>query len=114
MLERMYIKYCDKKGFRVEVLERTDGEVAGIKSATLKVMGDYAYGHLPTETGVHRLVRKSPFDSNARRHTSFASVFVYPDVDESFEIEINPADLRIDVYRASGAGPQPRHNTQSA
>ncbi len=114
MLERMYIKYCDKKGFRVEVLERTDGEVAGIKSATLKVMGDYAYGHLRTETGVHRLVRKSPFDSNARRHTSFASVFVYPEVDESIEIEINPADLRIDVYRASGAGGQHVNKTESA
>jgi peptide chain release factor 2 len=114
MLERMYIKYCDKKGFKVEVLERTDGEVAGIKSATLKVMGDYAYGSLRTETGVHRLVRKSPFDSNARRHTSFASVFVYPEVDESVEIEINPADLRIDVYRASGAGGQHVNKTESA
>ncbi len=114
MLERMYIKYCDKRGFRVEVLERTDGEVAGIKSATLKIIGDYAYGHLRTETGVHRLVRKSPFDSNARRHTSFASVFVYPEVDESVEIEINPADLRIDVYRASGAGGQHVNKTESA
>jgi len=114
MLERMYIKYCDKKGFRVEVLERTDGEVAGIKSATLKITGDYAYGHLRTETGVHRLVRKSPFDSNARRHTSFASVFVYPEVDESVEIDINPADLRIDVYRASGAGGQHVNKTESA
>ena len=114
MLERMYIKYCDKKGFRVEVLERTDGEVAGIKSVTLKIMGDYAYGHLRTETGVHRLVRKSPFDSNARRHTSFASVFVYPEVDESVEIDINPADLRIDVYRASGAGGQHVNKTESA
>jgi peptide chain release factor 2 len=114
MLERMYIKYCDKKGFRVEVLERTDGEVAGIKSATLKVMGDYAYGHLRTEAGIHRLVRKSPFDSNARRHTSFASVFVYPEVDESIEIDINPADLRIDVYRASGAGGQHVNKTESA
>ena len=114
MLERMYIKYCDKKGFRVEVLERTDGEVAGIKSATLKIMGDYAYGSLRTETGVHRLVRKSPFDSNARRHTSFASVFVYPEVDESVEIDINPADLRVDVYRASGAGGQHVNKTESA
>jgi peptide chain release factor 2 len=114
MLERMYIKYCDKKGFRVEVLERTDGEVAGIKSATLKIMGEYAYGHLRTETGVHRLVRKSPFDSNARRHTSFASVFVYPEVDESVAIEINPADLRVDVYRASGAGGQHVNKTESA
>jgi len=114
MLERMYIKYCDKKGFHVEVLERTDGEVAGIKSATLKIVGDYAYGSLRTETGVHRLVRKSPFDSNARRHTSFASVFVYPEVDESVEIEINPADLRVDVYRASGAGGQHVNKTESA
>ncbi len=114
MLERMYIKYCDKKGFRVEVLERTDGEVAGIKSATLKIMGDYAYGSLRTETGVHRLVRKSPFDSNARRHTSFASVFVYPEVDDSIEIDINPADLRVDVYRASGAGGQHVNKTESA
>ena len=114
MLERMYIKYCDKKGFAVEVLERTGGEVAGIKSATLKVNGDYAYGHLRTETGVHRLVRKSPFDANARRHTSFASVFVYPEVDESLEVEINPADLRIDTYRASGAGGQHVNRTDSA
>src|SRR2546425_12222299 len=114
MLERMYIKYCDKKGFAVEVLERTGGEVAGIKSATLKVNGDYAYGHLRTETGVHRLVRKSPFDANARRHTSFASVFAYPEVDESIEVDINPADLRIDVYRASGAGGQHVNKTESA
>jgi peptide chain release factor 2 len=114
MLERMYIKYCDKKGFRVEVLERSDGEVAGIKSATLKIMGDYAYGSLRTETGVHRLVRKSPFDSNARRHTSFASVFVYPEVDDSIEVDINPADLRVDVYRASGAGGQHVNKTESA
>ena len=114
MLERMYIKYCDKRGFRAEVLERTDGEVAGIKSVTLKVLGDYAYGSLRTETGVHRLVRKSPFDANARRHTSFASVFVYPEVDESIEVEINPADLRIDVYRASGAGGQHVNKTESA
>jgi peptide chain release factor 2 len=114
MLERMYIKYCDGKGFRVEVLERTDGEVAGIKSVTLKVMGEYAYGHFRTETGVHRLVRKSPFDSNARRHTSFASLFCYPEVDESIEVDINPADLRIDVYRASGAGGQHVNKTESA
>jgi len=114
MLERMYVKYCDRKGFAVEHLERTDGEVAGIKSATLKVTGDYAYGHLRTETGVHRLVRKSPFDSNARRHTSFASVFVYPEVDESIEVEINPAELRIDTYRASGAGGQHVNRTDSA
>jgi peptide chain release factor 2 len=114
MLERMYVKYCDREGFAVEHLERTDGEVAGIKSATLKVTGDYAYGHLRTETGVHRLVRKSPFDSNARRHTSFASVFVYPEVDESIEVEINPAELRIDTYRASGAGGQHVNRTDSA
>ena len=97
-----------------KLLEESDGEVAGIKSATLKVSGDYAYGILRTETGVHRLVRKSPFDSNARRHTSFASVFVYPEVDESIEVEINPADLRIDTYRASGAGGQHINKTDSA
>jgi peptide chain release factor 2 len=114
MLLRMYLKYCDKKSFRAEVLEQSDGEVAGIKSATLKIMGDYAYGSLRTENGVHRLVRKSPFDSNARRHTSFANVFVYPEVDESIEVEINPADLRVDVYRASGAGGQHVNKTESA
>jgi peptide chain release factor 2 len=114
MLERMYLKFCDRRGFRAEILERTPGEVAGIKSSALKVIGDYAYGTLRTETGVHRLVRKSPFDSNARRHTSFASVFVYPEVDESIEIEINPADLRVDTYRASGAGGQHVNRTDSA
>ena len=114
MLERMYVKYGDKKGFSIEVLEHTDGEVAGIKSATLKVTGDHAYGHLRTESGIHRLVRKSPFDSNARRHTSFASVFVYPEIDETIEVEVNPADLRIDVYRASGAGGQHVNKTESA
>jgi peptide chain release factor 2 len=114
MLERMYLKYCDKKGFRAEILEQSDGEVAGIKSATLKIIGDYAYGSLRTENGVHRLVRKSPFDSNARRHTSFANVFVYPEVDESIEVDINPADLRVDVYRASGAGGQHVNKTESA
>ncbi|HMA89471.1 MAG TPA: peptide chain release factor 2 [Burkholderiales bacterium] len=114
ILERMYVKYCERKGFRVEILERSEGEVAGIKSATLKVNGDYAYGHLRTETGTHRLVRKSPFDSNARRHTSFASAFVYPEVDETIEIGINPADLRIDTYRASGAGGQHVNRTDSA
>jgi peptide chain release factor 2 len=114
MLERMYFKYCDRKGFRVEVLEQTDGEVAGIKSATLKVTGEYAYGNLRTESGVHRLVRKSPFDANARRHTSFASLFVYPEVDESIQVDINPADLRVDVYRASGAGGQHVNKTESA
>jgi peptide chain release factor 2 len=114
MLQRMYLRYCERKGFQVEILEQSDGDVAGIKSASLKVTGDYAYGHLRTETGVHRLVRKSPFDSNARRHTSFASVFVYPEVDESIEIEINPADLRIDTFRASGAGGQHINKTDSA
>jgi peptide chain release factor 2 len=114
MLERMYLKYCDRRGFKAEVLEQTEGEVAGIKSATIKVIGDYAYGSLRTESGVHRLVRKSPFDANARRHTSFASVFVYPEVDESIEVDINPADLRIDVYRASGAGGQHVNKTESA
>ncbi|HEV7478151.1 MAG TPA: peptide chain release factor 2, partial [Burkholderiales bacterium] len=114
MLLRMYLKYCDKKGFRAEILEQSDGEVAGIKNATLKITGDYAYGSLRTENGVHRLVRKSPFDSNARRHTSFANVFVYPEVDDSIEVEINPADLRVDVYRASGAGGQHVNKTESA
>jgi peptide chain release factor 2 len=114
MIERMYLKYCDRKGFRAEVLEQSDGEVAGIKSATLKITGDYAYGSLRTENGVHRLVRKSPFDANGRRHTSFANVFVYPEVDESIEVEINPADLRVDVYRASGAGGQHVNKTESA
>ena len=114
MLLRMYLKYCDKRGYNVEILEESDGEVAGLKSASIKVNGPYAYGYLRTETGIHRLVRKSPFDSNARRHTSFASVFVYPEVDDSIEIEINPADLRIDTYRASGAGGQHVNKTDSA
>ncbi|MFZ2542489.1 MAG: peptide chain release factor 2 [Gallionella sp.] len=114
MLLRMYLRYCERKGFQVEVLEQSDGDVAGIKGASLKVSGDYAYGHLRTETGVHRLVRKSPFDSGNRRHTSFASVFVYPEVDESIEVEINPADLRVDTYRASGAGGQHINKTDSA
>jgi len=114
MLLRMYLRYAERKGYRAEVLEESPGEVAGIKSASIKVDGDYAYGFLRTETGVHRLVRKSPFDSNARRHTSFASVFVYPEVDDSIEVDINPADLRIDTYRASGAGGQHVNKTDSA
>lgn len=114
ILERMYLRYCERKGFSVEVLEESPGEIAGIKSASLKVSGDYAYGTLRTETGVHRLVRKSPFDANARRHTSFASVFAYPVVDETIEVEINPADLRVDTFRASGAGGQHVNKTDSA
>ena len=114
MLLRMYIRYGERKGFKVEVLDMSDGDIAGIKSATLKISGDYAFGHLRTETGVHRLVRKSPFDSGNRRHTSFASVQVYPEVDDSIEVDINPADLRIDTYRASGAGGQHINKTDSA
>ena len=114
MLERMYLRFAERRDFKTELLDESEGEVAGIKSATIKVTGDYAYGTLRTETGIHRLVRKSPFDSNARRHTSFASVFVYPEVDESIAVEINPADLRIDVYRASGAGGQHVNKTESA
>ena len=114
MLQRMYLRYAERRGFKTEILDEAEGEVAGIKGCTLKISGDYAFGMLRTETGVHRLVRKSPFDSNARRHTSFVSVFVYPEVDDSFEVEINPADLRIDVYRASGAGGQHVNRTESA
>jgi peptide chain release factor 2 len=114
MLERMYVRYCERKDFSVEVMEESRGEVAGIKSAVLKVSGDYAFGTLRTESGIHRLVRKSPFDSNARRHTSFASVFVYPEIDDSIDVDINPADLRIDTYRASGAGGQHVNRTDSA
>ncbi len=114
MLLRQYLKYCERKGFKAELLEESDGDVAGIKSASIKVEGEYAYGTLRTETGVHRLVRKSPFDSSGGRHTSFASVFVYPEVDDSIEVEINPADLRIDTYRASGAGGQHINKTDSA
>jgi peptide chain release factor 2 len=114
MLLRMYLKYCESKGFSTELLEVSPGEVAGIKSASVHVLGDYAYGWLRTETGVHRLVRKSPFDSGNRRHTSFAAVFLSPEIDEDIAIEINPADLRIDVYRASGAGGQHVNRTESA
>jgi len=114
MLLRMYLRYCERRGFSVEVLEESEGDVAGIKSATVRIGGDYAYGYLRTETGIHRLVRKSPFDSNARRHTSFTSVFVYPEVDDSIEIDINRADVRTDTYRASGAGGQHINKTDSA
>lgn len=114
ILLRQYLRYCERKDFKAEVLEESEGDVAGIKSATIKVEGEYAFGHLRTETGVHRLVRKSPFDSAGGRHTSFASVFVYPQVDESIEIDVNPADLRIDTYRASGAGGQHINKTDSA
>ncbi len=114
MILRQYLRYCERKGFKVEIMEQSDGEVAGIKTATLKVEGDYAYGFLRTETGVHRLVRKSPFDSANGRHTSFCSLFVYPEVDESIDIDINPADVRIDTYRASGAGGQHINKTDSA
>jgi len=114
MLLRMYLRWGEQNGFQTELIEVSPGEVAGIKSATIKFTGDHAFGWLRTETGVHRLVRKSPFDSGNRRHTSFASVFVYPEVDENIEIDINPADLRIDTYRASGAGGQHVNKTDSA
>ena len=114
MLLRQYLKYCERKGFKATVEDENAGDVAGIKSATIKVEGDYAFGLLRTETGVHRLVRKSPFDSAGGRHTSFASLFVYPEVDDSIEIEINPADVRTDTFRASGAGGQHINKTDSA
>ena len=114
MLLRQYLRYCERKGFKAEILEQSDGEVAGIKTATIKVEGEYAYGFLRTETGVHRLVRKSPFDSANGRHTSFSSLFVYPEVDDSIDIEVNPADVRVDTYRASGAGGQHINKTDSA
>ncbi|MEA1989083.1 MAG: peptide chain release factor 2 [Pseudomonadota bacterium] len=114
MLLRMFLRWSDSHGFKSEITEISDGDVAGIKGATVHIQGDYAYGWLRTELGVHRLVRKSPFDSNSKRHTSFASVFVSPEIDDSFEIDINPADLRIDVYRASGAGGQHVNKTESA
>ena len=114
MVLRMYLRWGDAHGYKPELIELSDGDVAGIKSATVKFTGEYAFGWLRTETGVHRLVRKSPFDSGGRRHTSFCSVFVYPEIDDDIEIEINPADLRIDVYRASGAGGQHVNRTESA
>ena len=114
MLLRMYLMWGERHGLKTEIIELSEGEVAGIKSATTKFTGPYAYGHLHTETGVHRLVRKSPFDAGNRRHTSFASVFAYPEVDENVEVEINPADLRVDTYRASGAGGQHVNRTDSA
>lgn len=114
MLLRMYSRWAENQGFKAELVERSAGDVAGIKSATIKMSGEYAYGYMRTETGVHRLVRKSPFDSGNRRHTSFASVYAYPQIDDSFEIEINPADLRVDTYRASGAGGQHVNRTDSA
>ena len=114
MLLRMFLRWGERQGFKTELMEVSEGDVAGIKSATIKFTGEYAFGMLRTETGVHRLVRKSPFDSGNRRHTSFASVFVSPEIDESIEIEINPADLRIDTYRSSGAGGQHVNKTDSA
>jgi len=114
MILRMYLRWAEGHGFKAEIIEASAGEVAGIKSATVRVSGDYVYGWLRTETGVHRLVRKSPFDSSNRRHTSFASVFVSPEVDNDIDIDINPSDLRIDVYRASGAGGQHVNRTESA
>ncbi|MEI7038089.1 peptide chain release factor 2 [Fulvimonas yonginensis] len=114
MLLRMYLRWCESRGWKTELMEVSAGEVAGVKSATFRVEGDYAYGWLKTEIGVHRLVRKSPFDSDNRRHTSFTSVFVSPEVDDDIDIEINPADLRTDVYRSSGAGGQHVNKTESA
>ena len=114
MLLRMYLRWAESEGFLTELVEKSEGEVAGIKSATIHVTGEYAYGNLRTETGVHRLVRKSPFDSGNRRHTSFASVYAYPEIDDSIEVDINPADLRVDTYRSSGAGGQHVNRTDSA
>ncbi len=114
MLLRMYLRYCEHKGFATEIVEVSSGDVAGVKSATVKVSGEYAFGYLRTETGVHRLVRKSPFDSGNRRHTSFASVYAYPEVSDDLEVDINPVDLRIDTYRSSGAGGQHVNRTDSA
>jgi peptide chain release factor 2 len=114
ILLRMYLRWCDRRGFKSELIEASDGEVAGIKSATIRVEGDYAFGWLRTEIGVHRLVRKSPFDSDNRRHTSFAAVFVSPEVDDDIHIDLNPADIKMDVYRSSGAGGQHVNKTESA
>ncbi|CAN5749601.1 peptide chain release factor 2 [soil metagenome] len=114
MLLRQYLKYAERKGFKTQIEDETPGDTAGIKGATIKVEGDYAFGLLRTETGVHRLVRKSPFDSSGGRHTSFASIFVYPEVDDSIEIDINPSDVRVDTFRASGAGGQHINKTDSA
>jgi peptide chain release factor 2 len=114
ILLRMYLRWCESRGWKTELMEASGGDVAGIKSATLRVEGDFAYGWLKTETGVHRLVRKSPFDSDNRRHTSFTSVFVSPEVDDNIDIDINPADLKTDVYRSSGAGGQHVNKTESA
>jgi peptide chain release factor 2 len=114
MLLRMYLRWCEAKGFAAELMEASPGDEAGIKSAIIKVDGEYAYGHLKVESGVHRLVRKSPFDSGGRRHTSFASVYVYPEVDESIEVDVNPEDVRTDTYRAAGAGGQHVNKTDSA
>jgi len=114
MLLRQYLRYCERKGFKTEIEDETAGDTAGIKGASFKVEGEYAFGLLRTETGVHRLVRKSPFDSSGGRHTSFASVFVYPEIDDTIEIDINPADVRIDTFRASGAGGQHINKTDSA
>ncbi len=114
MLLRQYLKYAERKGFKTQIEDETPGDTAGIKGATIKVEGDYAFGLLRTETGVHRLVRKSPFDSSGGRHTSFASIFVYPEIDDSIEIDINPSDVRTDTFRASGAGGQHINKTDSA
>ena len=114
MLLRMYLRWCESRGFKSDIIELSNGDVAGIKSATIQVQGEYAFGWLRTETGVHRLVRKSPFDSGSRRHTSFASIFCYPEIKDDVEIDVNPADLRIDTYRASGAGGQHVNKTDSA
>lgn len=114
MILRMYLRWADAQGFKTEIIELSEGDVAGIKSATVKISGDYAFGFLRTETGVHRLVRKSPFDSGSRRHTSFASLFAYPEIDDNIDIVINPSDLRVDTYRASGSGGQHVNKTDSA